>query len=178
MGEVTLPEKAKLIVGLLVGDQTHFAPTQSRLEQEFGPVDLVSDVWPFDDSCYYEDELGTRPLRCFVAFDNLIDMDRLADIKLATNDLETQISCTLHGRNKRIVNIDPGYLTLGALVLATTKNRPHRIYLGQGIYAEFTLGFQSGRWQPWQWTYPDFANDRYHRFLTEARERLKEQRRG
>ena len=175
MGEIKVPGKAKLIVGLLSGDKEWFELAGQELEEILdNKVEMVSEIWPFENSRYYESELGLRVFRQFMAFSELFAMDQLADAKLATNKLERKLGSSLGGG--RPVNIDPGYITLGSLVLATTKKQPHRIYLGKGIFAELTLGYESGGWRTWQWTYPDYASASYFGFFSHVRSRLKEQR--
>jgi len=95
-------------------------------------------------------------------------------MKILTNKLEKRIcyECGL-GEDQRRVNLDPGYITLSKLVLATSKDYSHRVYLGAGIYAETTLRFEGGRWAPWPWTYPDYADCRYHKFFEQVREGYK-----
>ena len=61
----------------------------------------------------------------------------------------------------------------GKLVLATTKDRDHRLYLGEGIYAEVTLHYQGGAWRARPWTYPDCARGDYHEFFLRCREHLR-----
>lgn len=72
----------------------------------------------------------------------------------------------------RPLNLDPGYLTPAKLVLASTKDHAHRIYLRDGIFAEVTLVYRKGKWQPLEWTYPDYRRDDYQQFFTRCRERL------
>jgi hypothetical protein len=109
---------------------------------------------PFDHTAYYAAEFGEGLKRRFVAFEELVHPGKLAEIKLLTNALEME--WVLEG--KRRINIDPGYISHSKLVLATTKNHAHRIYLGQGIYAEVTLHFRDGAFRAWPWTYPDYAS--------------------
>ena len=146
------------------------------MRDHFGAVDLASPVWPFNASDYYRDELGDSVFRRFLFFEDLIDIERLSDIKTRTNKIERDF-CDRMGRlrDRRPVNIDPGYMTLSKLVLATTKDYSHRLYLREGIYAEVTLRYHGGRWQPWPWTYADYAADTYVTFLAEARDCLKQQ---
>jgi hypothetical protein len=179
MGAIVEPEKAVLICGLLAGDEAVLAAAGELLKHKFGAIESVSDTWPFANTQYYERELGPSILRRFVSFSAPFARDSLADVKRISNALEAELSEQL-GRTDglRAVNIDPGYIHLGGLVLATTKDRAHRIYLGQGIYAEVTLVYEQGRWRAWPWTYPDYAADTYHGFLSLVREKLKSRRRG
>jgi len=179
MGTAKPARPAKLIVGMLSNDVDLLHRARQLLSRLFGPVDLESDLWPFDVTDYYEPEMGPGLQRQFLSFEALIQPGRLAHIKHTTNDLEARIcrECAVPPEFRR-VNLDPGYVTLGKLVLATTKDRAHRVYLAEGIYAEVTLRFEKGQWRAWPWTYPDYAADTYHAFLTRVRQRLAEQLSG
>jgi hypothetical protein len=174
MGSVCQPPQVRLFAGLLTGDAALLPQVIRALEAEHGPADQISPIWPFTASHYYREELGDDVVRQFVFFEHLINVERLPAVKLGTNAIE-QAFCDRLGRcpDRRPVNIDPGYMSLGKLVLATTKDYTHRLFLGDGIFGEVTLRFHAGRWQPWPWTYADYAGPTYHAFLLEARERLK-----
>ena len=176
MGTVKPPPRAKLFCGLLASDLDLLTEAIRRLRSHVGPTDLESEVWPFDRTDYYQLEMGDDIKRRFVFFEELVSVERLAEIKRLTNDLEAGIcDDALHPHDRRPVNLDPGYMTLSKFVLATTKDYAHRIYLDRGIYAEVTLHYESGAWHPYAWTYPDYAADTYHEFFKSARERLKAQ---
>lgn len=130
-----------------------------------GPPDMVSAWLPFDQTSYYEPEMGGNLQRRLAVFLHLADPGALRRWKHYTNQLEHRFS--LGGR--RLVNIDPGYLARERLVLATGKNYTHRLYIGDGIYGEVTLQFQKGGWQVLPWTYPDYASPPLLQFLTQAR---------
>lgn len=174
MGAVRPPKKAVLFAGLLSSDEDLLRRTVHVLKKSFGPVLATSGLWPFDETDYYEAEMGADLQRQFVAFQETIDPGRLPEIKRQTNAIEARIAqdCALP-EGFRPVNIDPGYVTLSKMVLATTKDYSHRLYLGQGIYAEVTLHFESQAWRPWPWTYPDYASGRYNEFFFALREELK-----
>jgi hypothetical protein len=156
----------KLIVGMFSAHGTLFDTSRHELSQAYGPVDHTSPVWPFDFTSYYADEFGEHLLRQFLTFSELIDPARLPEIKLLTNSLEQELA----SGDTRQVNIDPGYIDLSKLVLATTKNHQHRLYLGQGIYGEVTLRFTRGSFRPWEWTYPDYRTEHYVGFFNEVRQ--------
>jgi hypothetical protein len=141
-----------------------------RLENLFGPVDLVSSWLPFDFTDYYEKEMGRPLYRRLLAFKHLIDQEQLPDIKHQTNAIESDLA----REGRREVNIDPGYLLYERFVLATGKNYSHRIYVGQGIYADLTLIFQKGAYRPLPWTYPDYADAPMADFLMEVRHKYGE----
>ena len=170
MGLVHRPKPVALILGMLGSITEEFPVVRELLERRFGPVELASDLFPFDATHYYDQELGTPIQKQFLAFSGLIDPGDLAAIKCFTNELEELRARERGTHPHRPVNLDPGYLDAARLVLATTKDRAHRIYLGQGIYAEVTLLYEGGAWRPLPWTYPDYAAPTYHSFLTEARQ--------
>ena len=165
-----------MLVALLSGDPELLLLTRRRLKERFGEIDFETELWPFTATDYYRLELGDDIQRQFVFFRELISVGQLADIKRETNALEACIcDDTARSHTSRPVNIDPGYITLSKLVLASTKDYSHRIYVQSGIYAEVTLRFESGGWKPWPWTYPDYAAKTYHAAFTRARELLKTQ---
>jgi hypothetical protein len=155
------PKPAKLVVGVFMHDKGFFEETARSLCETFGPADIVSPWFPFDQTDYYAAEMGAPLARRFMGFDALIQQDALADIKCFTNELELRAS--KHG--KRIINVDPGYLLPERFVLATGKNYAHRIYLKKGIYADLTLIYYKGRFRPLEWTYPDYAGEPIMDFL-------------
>jgi hypothetical protein len=174
MGLILPPPAARLICGILACDADGLQGAEAALTGEWGPIAARSGTWPFTETDYYAAEMGPALLRRFVAFEGAFAMERLAAVKRRTNALEASL-CGRFGRaaDARPVNLDPGYVTLSKLVLASTKNHAHRIYLGEGIYAEITLRFTSKRWTAWPWTYPDYASGKYDAFLSAVRETLK-----
>ena len=161
------PRPAKLVVGFFLGRRDMAEAILGRLEDLFGPIDRVSRWLPFDYTDYYTREMGGPLYRRLAAFKQLIDQEQLPDIKLSTNALEADYAA----RGRRGVNIDPGYLLLERLVLATGKNFSHRIYLRHGIYADLTLIYRKGRFESLPWTYPDYADARLQDFLYKVRDR-------
>ncbi len=171
MGAITTPEEVKLISGMISGGRGVLTEAAERLESEFGPIDLVGEVMEFDFTHYYDEEMGTGLLRQFIAFEKLIDPDQIVAIKRITNEIEDNFA---KGPN-RTVNLDPGYITESKLVLASTKDFSHRIYLSDGIYAEVTLMYVRGRWISQPYTFPDYASGCYDEFLTQARDAFRVQ---
>jgi Domain of unknown function (DUF4416) len=175
MATIRPPKRAVLLCGLLSPDVDLLTLARRRLVACFGDVFFETPTWPFDFTDFYESEMGEGILRRFLVFDDLVSVERLAEIKRTTNDIEQCICEDLgHPPTLRPVNIDPGYVTLSKLVLATTKDASHRIYLQRGIYAEATLRYMNGGWQACPWTYPDYAGTTYHAEFDRAREMLKE----
>jgi hypothetical protein len=178
MWEVKEPKPVKLIVGILACDERCLAAPRDGLASALGEIDLVSDTWPFDQTDYYTAEIGPRILRQFVSFARLIDPGDLADLKHRTNGLEQELARTLATPYPRPVNLDPGVIEPSKLILATTKNYSHRIYIGKGMYAEVTLVFDKGLWRPLPYTYPDYRRQEYFDFFSKVRDRLVEQLRA
>jgi hypothetical protein len=175
MGTIHKPDLVKLIASVLAGNSAWIREARTALIQAFGPVDLESDLLPFDHTDYYSAEFGPGLQRQILAFERLIQVDELPAIKRQTNELEWALldAESTQGKGQRRVNLDPGYVSLGKLVLASTKDHAHRLYLAQGIYAEVTLTYQRGRFCPWPWTYPDYASERYCDLFAEIRRRYK-----
>ncbi|MGD2207756.1 MAG: DUF4416 family protein [Anaerolineae bacterium] len=174
MGIAREPEPVKLVASLFTGEITLLDRVKVELSDLLGPMDIESELLPFDHTDFYTPEFGPDLQRQIVAFERLVDPGELPVIKRQTNDLEWSLAA----EGKRRVNIDSGYISLGKLVLASTKAHAHRLYLAQGIYGEVTLTYQRGRFRPWPWTYPDYASDRYCALFGEIRERYKAQLRG
>ncbi len=154
MGEVKKSEKVKLFIGMIAVNELVCVETEECLKEKFGAVDFHSPILPFHYTEYYTQEMGKNLIRQFISFKRLIDPAKLASIKLWTNELEHKISSP-----NRKINLDPGYLTGSKMVLATTKDYSHRIYLQKGIYAEVTLRFRKGTFTPLDYTYPDYTTD-------------------
>ncbi len=166
------PEQALFFVGILASGRRELALAADALEREFGPAHSGSRIWAFDNTDYYRDELGPAPVRAFLAWDGLFSSDRVGHRKIASNRLEQELASAVGGAFSRPVNLDPGYLTLAKVVLASAKNYAHRIHLHDSIYAEITLQYKQGRLHALPWTFPDYASGRYDGFFIELRERL------
>lgn len=171
------PPPSKLIVSILcratpLGEEpAELAEAITALTKEFGPHDLLFPTMPFTHTEYYHREMGAPLLRCFLSFAALVARDRLADIKLFTNEVEKRFRSP---EGSRVLNIDPGLLSLENLVLATGKNFSHRIYLRDGIFAEVTLLFQNRAFTTLPWTYPDYASPEVTVILLQMRALLAE----
>jgi hypothetical protein len=165
VGEIRLPGPVKLITGILAKDESWLSKALEKLVGVFGKMDVESPVIPFEFTDYYAPEMGKNLLRQWVGFENLVVPDGLAGIKLMTNLMEQQWL----EQGKRPVNLDPGYLNDSRVVLATTKDFSHRIYLGSGIFAEATLIYKGDAFQALPWTYPDYQSETAMTFLNRAR---------
>jgi hypothetical protein len=175
MAEPFLPDPVLLVVAVFSRHSEACAWARQRLEQLFGPVALASQAYAFDQTTYYQSSMGPGLWKELLVHRDLVSADRLADIKLRTNDLEAELAEANAYPEARPINLDPGILTLGKFLLATTKDQAHRIYLRDGIYAEVTLRFQAGVFEPWPWTYADYRLSLVRGFLKEARDFYRQQ---
>lgn len=171
------PEKSddvKLIVSLFSPEKGLVERVIEHLSDIYGERDWVSPEIFFDRTRYYEKEMGWPLHRRFLSFKNLLPPEMLVEVKLKTNEIE---KAYLKGQKRRI-NIDPGYISLERLILATGKNYIHRVYLREGIYADLTLIFKRGGFVPLEWTYPDYAHPEMIACFNAIRSQYLEQLRG
>lgn len=160
---------AKLIASIFSHDISWLQRSIEELSRDYGNLDFISEILSFDKTDYYLKEMGKSLKRRFLSFEVLLKPENLGDVKLHTNRLEKKYA----DRGKRRVNIDPGYLNLGALILASTKEAPHRPYLGKGIYADLTLIYNRGGFQGLAWTYPDYLDGKVIHIMNQLREKYK-----
>jgi len=165
MGQPKLAVDVKLFTAVTFKDDETYENVKSTLEKEYGPIEIRSAIYDFIYTKYYSHEMGLNLKKQFLGFKDLIPKDTLADIKLKTNDIEADFS----DEGKRTVNIDPGYLTGAKVVLATTKNFDHRIYLGKGIFGDIHLRYRHGKFLINEWTYPDYRGMVVIEFLARLR---------
>ncbi len=175
MGEPRIPSPVKLFVGMLSPEIGLFDICAEILSAEYGPIDYHSEIHQWRATDYYQDEMGTGILRKFIFFDRLADPATLANMKLLTNNIEARYSAAGGNTVHRRINLDPGYVTEAKVVLASTKDFSHRVYLGLGIYAEVTLHYRSrGKtFLPFEHTYPDFRTKESLDMFNRAREILR-----
>ena len=163
-------EKVKLIAGLLLSDMEKYPAIKKDLEKLFGNVDFESAPLDFTHTSYYTKEMGPGLKRKILSFHRLFGLKSIYAAKLRTNRLEKRYA----KRGNRTVNIDPGYLNLSKLVLFSTKDYSHRVYLEGGIFAEVTLFYKDNGFHPWPWTYPDYKSGEYSRIFESIRQIYKE----
>ena len=169
MGKLQEFEEEKLIIGVIYNDKEVFSAVMKILTDKFGEIDGECEEFSFsrEFSNYYDGELGGEGMRKIYSFKETVDASLQAEIKTFTNELEARFS--IDGNRK--INLDPGFINHGRLMLATTKPTGFRIPLHSGIYTELTLYYARGEWHKLPWTYRDYQSKRVQDFLTEARNR-------
>lgn len=165
MGSVKPETPCALLCAVCYRAQSDLEEALAALQEDFGPVAMGQAPYLFDHTRYYDEEMGKPLYKRIVVFEELVPPGFLADIKLLTNDRERLFST--HGRRR--INLDPGYIAPARVVLASTKDFAHRIYLAKGIYGEVTLLVRNGKLETLPWTYPDFRDDQTRTFLEQAR---------
>ena len=167
MGKLIIPVDVKLFCAVTFSDPVLYNETKLFLENKFGPIEIISAIYDFNFTRYYFKEMGAGLKKQLLGFERLIAPDRLPDFKLATNEIEKKF--TINGNRK--LNIDPGYLDAAKVVLATTKNFDHRIYLGKGIYGDVHLRYRGRKFHFNSWTYPDYRDMLVIEFFARLRKR-------
>jgi hypothetical protein len=157
-----------LITGVIYSPLADIETVQRMLALRLGDIETVSDKFPFDQTDYYTDEMGRGLTRIFCVFNGLYQREFLVDAKLISYELEKE-----HAQDsRRVVNIDPGIVSLENFILSTFKNYYHRIYLGKGVYGEVTRYYMKNAFRELPWTYPDYRKDTVKAFFGRVREDL------
>ena len=175
MAEIKKPQKVLPIVGLIFVQEFDVEEVLMELQYDLGDDVVKSDIVQFIHTHYYDEEMGSNLLRQWCAFTRLIMPDTLIQLKHKSNSIEKHY---LNDRGGRKINIDPGVVSLSNLVLASTKNYSHRIYLGKGIYGEVTLIYEHKTFKPLAWTYPDYREKVAIEFFKKARDIVKQKLEG
>lgn len=168
MGQIHPVSPVTPVLGVLYSAESVLEDALIWVEHVLGEIELSSEAWAFSDTDYYTAEMGDGLKRRFYGFGVLADPSFLPEWKLATNRIENE--CAAKWGEHRPINLDPGYVDGSKLVLASTKNLAHRIYLGQGICAEVTMSFRRGEWIKRDYTFADFKSGRYDAFFNRVRE--------
>lgn len=165
-------EPEKLIVSVIYHDKYILERALEILKKDFGDFDFISEEFSFSEgySSYYDDELGGEGFRRIYSFEALVNPELQADIKIRTNEIENGFS--------RKINLDPGLISDGRLLLPTTKRVGFRIPLKAGIYSDYTLFYARGAWHSFPWTYRDYKNEDVQKFLLKVRKKYLTQRKA
>ena len=171
MGESIYPSESKAVLFLLTNQEALAQKVIAHFEPTLGPVEIQGPWHDFHHSPYYEKEFGKNLKRCVVGFKNIFEPHRLAELKHQTSQLEKKLSQT----EDRAINIDPGYVDLFKVVLASGKAGGQKVALAKDVHAYTLLRYEKGKWQPFDWTYPDFKEATYHDELLKIRQILKKE---
>ena len=174
MGALYDFEPEKLILGVIYNDKAVYEEAMNLVREKFGDTDGECEEFSFSDefSTYYDEELGGKGTRIIYSFEKLVDPARQAEIKEFTNELEKRFS----ENGNRKINLDPGFINHGRLMLPTTKATGFRIPLARGIHTELTLFYARGAWHKFPWSYRDYQSERVQKFLTAVRKKYLSQR--
>jgi hypothetical protein len=168
--KTTLP--AKFFCGFTFQPQVDVQDMIDQIERRFGALDLRSEIYDFSAfTNYYQPEMGTGLKKLFISFEQLQPQDFLPQLKLQANAFEAEFM----SGGRRQFNMDPGYLTLAKVVLATTKDYSHRLYLGQGIFGDLHLFYSQKTFRSQPWTYPDYKQELAVNFFIQLREIYRQQ---
>jgi len=174
MGEIKIPNKVLLISAICYHPNIDPTVIENALS-EIGEIESRTRAFEFDHTHYYEHEMGRHLLKYYCTFKKYIDPSEIAEIKIKTNEIEERF---IEDENRQI-NLDPGYIEVPKLILATTKNFSHRVYIGKGIYGDVQLVWKAGEFQFNPWTYPDYKEKEVVAFFSNARQQYyKELKKG
>ncbi|MDP8289513.1 MAG: DUF4416 family protein [Candidatus Susulua stagnicola] len=171
MLDIHLPLPVKFISGFIYTTEKVYQNTKKYLEKKFGPIDFESRRIDFNFTTYYHPEMGTPLSRRFISFEKLRKPEQFVDIKLYCIKLEKKFALNL----QRQINIDPGYINEAKLILTTTKDFAHRVYLGKGIYGEVTLTYLKDYFSEIPTTFPDYRTPEYKEIFFNIRKIYRQQ---
>lgn len=166
MSRRRVPPPARLVISAIFREEGIFGPLLPMLSKAVGEVRFAGPPFPFNRTGYYSAEMGEPLFRRFLVASAPVARDALPGIKAATEGVERE----LEEGGRRTVNLDPGLLTPENFILATGKGYSHRVYLGQGVFADLTLEFRKGDFHPMPWTYPDYASGEIKELLKGLRQ--------
>ena len=168
MSSLPKPEpKVKLIAAAMAAREDLIREVLSVLSASYGPVELTSPVFPFTYSSYYAAEMGEGLVKVFCSFRRLVHPRDIVAFKLEAMACERMFLA--EGTSSRRVNVDPGYLDEMKLVLATTKNASHRVYMDSGVHGDIELIYKHGAFTPLEWTYLDYREPAALEFFGKVR---------
>tara|TARA_B100001029_G_C14995437_1_gene414718 strand:+ start:265 stop:771 length:507 start_codon:yes stop_codon:yes gene_type:complete len=162
----------KLIIGVIYKDSHWLSKAKSAMKIYGWEVQNQSQVFPFDQTDYYSTEMGEELKRCFLIIKGLKSLEKTADWKLITVEIEQKLS----NKGKRKINLDPGYLDLSRVVLLSGKEGSHKIYLRNGVWADLVLLKDKGGYRNFPWTFPDIRTGCYDEYFLHVRSEFKKEK--
>ena len=173
-----MPELVEPVIRICAVISRHDSARQwaaQQLTEVWGKPLHISEELPFDGGGFYQPSMGTNLVKPLIGFHALADPAGLADWKQQTNQFEKDYALAHPHDESRPLNMDPGYLSQAKLVLATMKDRDHRLYLRDGVFAEVTLNYMGKKWVHHRWTYPSYRTESVAEFVTQCRQHLRAQ---
>mgnify|MGYP005697226419 CR=1 FL=1 len=156
MSRPSSPKDTILFFGVLFNSDYKIDKFLSISKQKYGNY-FYKEINYFPMAQYYSSEMGEQDKlsRAFMIFTTPYKREELIETKLWANELELKFS----KNNNRLINIDPGYISLENCILSTCKSYSHRVYLGDGVYSELVYQYINSQMEPLDWTYPDYLED-------------------
>ncbi|NLL12134.1 MAG: DUF4416 family protein [Fibrobacter sp.] len=167
MAEIKPALPVKYFVAVLYREEEYLDKARILMENAWGRIDIEGNAHLFDVTEYYKPEMGSPIFRRLCSFEKLQLPTFLVEMKIRCNQMEQQLSID----GKRTVNLDAGYLDHNKVVLASAKEAGQKIYLDRGIYADLAGRYKSGKYQPFEWSFPDFRDGRYDQELLAIRKK-------
>lgn len=161
-------QPVKPVCAVTFAPKINYDDVVQRLIPLLGAVDDQSSVFAFDFTDYYLREMGAGLSKVFVGFNPLVRPIQLSAFKRATQILERQWMTA----GCRKVNLDPAYIGLSKLVVASVKDHAHRLYIGEGVYADLQLQYRQGCFHPLPWTFADYQTPLALTFFKDNRDQL------
>ncbi len=168
MGAIKQPKDSLLFFGIMYSDERLAKKALAILIERYGEVAEESDEFDFYFTKFYQDEFGDGLKKRFVLFGKPIARGELSEMKVFGNEVEG----TFAKDGKRMINLDPGYVTEHNVVLASCKEFPHRVYIGNGIYAEVEMMFKKDGVEYPAYAYSDYKTELAKKFFLDARKRI------
>ena len=155
LGLLAYMDSGKLFFALMYKDKDVFEKAVERLKEDFGAILSNSAEYNFDFTDYYREEFGSNLKKILIAFNKLINMRDLDEIKIISSQIEGEFC---NDDNKRVINIDPGYFNEKGVVLASFKGKDFKESLGEDVFAHKVLEFNNGNIKDFYHTFPDFKS--------------------
>jgi len=164
MDEPIIPPPAKLFAAIRCLDIEKRMQAERLLKKRFGDADYRTKEIPIPIDLY---EQGNRPILTMVliSYKKLITREDIVKVKQITHEIEKKV-CKANEMN---FSVDPGYLTLSNVYLASFKEFFHRTYVRKGVYLENLYRYLAKRYQPWEWTPPEYRKPEALFFFHEMR---------
>ncbi len=172
MGKIKNHYKVKLFFACTFHNSFNVDEFYEKIEKDsnYGKIYKYSEKSKFSNfSSYYEKEMGKDLNKQIITFDEMFQIENLHRVKIHTNKLEEDHAID----SKRLINIDPGYVTLAKVLLFSTKDNIHRIYINDGIFSEITLKFKDNTFNPLESTYNDYRESSVIEYFNSVRNDLK-----